>query len=595
MIERFLFTLGPFLTGLLLFTAGGLAESNPAQQPVTQHQQLANLKVSDIAAPIEPSDRTANLNHPIVQKTDPVAPLADVPPTDRAVRAWQSLVKRYGCTLRPPDPTNTAWTRTELAQDLNACADRISELVVAEAVDPVKREDLATIEKLQQEFAAELAQLQGRVDNIAAKTATLEKHQFSTTTKLTGNVWINFTSAIPSKDILAERGVAGSAFAPPRRDPITGVPSQVLRGGRDTETTLSYYVFLNLNTSFTGKDALVTQLVTGNGNSPANQLVSAGFFNSWGTPFLDQTGTPTAGTVVIRELSYTFPVNNDISLAVGPRLNFYKYYDNNRYTFFLKGATSYNSNGSTLANAVDRGSGAVATWAINPQLKFTAGYLAENTEFLSSATFNTSSNPRDGLFGGTYTIPVELAYAPTKNLNLKLHYAHTRLKAYNGFIGGAVGEPLPYGYADDGFGGQVKDANADALVTNVEWNLSKNFGIFGRYSWGRTGISPINPVRSGGDVTVQSFQVGLGFPDLGKPGALGVVSFVMPQSFLSGRNFLLSGNGDGGNEYDLELSYYYPITDNISIVPAFYTIFHPNNFASNTPVYVANFRTQFSF
>jgi Carbohydrate-selective porin, OprB family len=284
-----------------------------------------------------------------------------------------------------------------------------------------------------------------------------------------------------------------------------------------------------------------------------------------------------------------------VRLAVGPRLNFYKYYDSNRYTFYLRGATSFNSNGSTLSSPVDRGSGAVLAWTINPKLKLTTGYMAENTEFLNSATFNTSSNPNDGLFNSTYTIATELAYAPTKNFNLKLHYARSRLKAYNGFIGGTVGEPLPYGYADDGFGGQVNDADADMFMVNFDWTLNNKIGLFGRYSIGRTSIDPVNPARSGGNVRVQSFQVGLGFPDLGKKGALGVISFVMPSSYTSGRNFLLSGGGDGGKQYDLEVSYHYPVNKNISIVPAFYAIFNPNNFDSNSPVYVTNVRTQFSF
>jgi len=39
---------------------------------------------------------------------------------------------------------------------------------------------------LQEEFAAELATLRGRVDALEATTAELEANQFSTTTKLTG-------------------------------------------------------------------------------------------------------------------------------------------------------------------------------------------------------------------------------------------------------------------------------------------------------------------------------------------------------------------------------------------------------------------------
>jgi Carbohydrate-selective porin, OprB family/S-layer homology domain len=571
-----------------LASIGALAWGTPASLSDQLDAAIPALGAIETTLPAAPASAMAQVNA--------VSQLADIKPTDWAFQALQSLVERYGCISGYPDKTyrgNRAITRYEFAAGLNACMDRVNELIAAATNDLASQEDLATLQKLQAEFAAELATLRGRVDQVEAKVAVLEKQQFSPTTKLAGDLWVNVTSVFPTNDVLAERGVAGSAFAPPRRNPITLVPSTVLRSR--PETTLSYYLFLNLTTSFTGKDLLVTQLVTGNGNSPANQLVSAGFFNSWGTPFLDQAGTPTPNSVVIRELSYTFPIGKNMRLAIGPRLNFYKYYDSNRYTFYLRGATSFNSNGSTLSNAVDRGSGAVLTWSINPQLKLTTGYMAENTEFLNGATFNTSSNPNDGLFNSTYTIATELAYAPTKHFNLKLHYARSRLKAYNGFIGGAVGEPLPYGYADDGFGGPLNNADADVFMANFDWTLNSKIGLFGRYSVGRTSIDPVNPARSGGNVRVQSFQVGLGFPDLGKQGALGVVSLVMPSSYTSGRNFLLSGGGDGGKQYDLEVSYYYPVNKNFAIIPAFYAIFNPNNFDRNSPVYVTNLRTQFSF
>ncbi|MFN9362305.1 MAG: iron uptake porin, partial [Pseudanabaena sp.] len=370
--------------------------------------------------------------------------------------------------------------------------------------------------------------------------------------------------------------------------------------------TFGYYLFLNLTTSFTGKDALVTQLVTGNGNSPANNFVSAGYTNSWGTPFLDQTGVPTANVFNIRELFYSFPVASNVNVAIGPRLNFYRYFDGNRFTNFLTGATSFNSNGSTLSNAVDRGSGAVVTWTINPQFRLTAAYLGENTEFLSSANpnFNTSSNPNQGLFGGTNTLTAELVYSPSRDANIRFLYTRSNIKTtsitvagttFNDRITGATAEPLPYGVADDGQGGGINNATADTIILNFDWLITKGFGIFGRYSYGSTNISPLNPAVQGGSVNVNAFQFGLAFPDLFKESALAVLSFVVPHSYSSGRNFLASGGGDGATQYDLELSYYYPISKNIAIVPAFYAIFNPNSFSTNPTVFVGNLRTQFSF
>ena len=95
-----------------------------------------------------------------------VSQLSDVQPTDWAFQALQSLVERYGCIAGYPDGTyrgNRALSRYEFAAGLNACLDRVNELIGTATSDLAKREDLATLQKLQEEFATELASLRGRV------------------------------------------------------------------------------------------------------------------------------------------------------------------------------------------------------------------------------------------------------------------------------------------------------------------------------------------------------------------------------------------------------------------------------------------------
>ena len=518
-----------------------------------------------------------------------VSQLSDVKPTDWAFQALSRLISNYGCIAGYPDGTfrgNSAMTRYEFAAGLNACLDAIAEKLGT----GVSQEDLEQIRRLQQEFQAELATLRGRVDALEARVTELEANKFSTTTTLRGLAVFNLTGAFAGDPVTAERNpfVANVPFVPPTRD-AANVPTRVQRD--EPNIVFDYLLWLNLTTSFTGKDQLVTQLAMGNGSSPANQYVSSGFFNTWGAPFLSTTPAP-GGAVnvpVIRELFYSFPIGDDIRVTVGPRVNFYRHFDGNRFTFFITGATTFNSNGSTLSNAVDRGSGAVVAWTISPQFRFTIGYLGQNSEFLGN---NTANDPAFGLFGGTNTLTGELAYSPSRNFNLRLLYTRSNLQAANGFVSG---EPVPYGIIDDGFGGPVEDATADTFIVNFDWLITKGFGIFGRYSYGSTNVNPVNPALSGGEVNTQSIQFGLGFPDLGKPGALGVFSFLIPHDYLSGRRFLLSGGGDGATQYELELSYYYPLTDNIAIVPAFYAIINPNSFDSNPTVFVGNLRTQFSF
>ncbi len=555
---------------------------------------LAN--VADIQ-PLDATDESDEASD--MDQVTSVSQLADVKPTDWAFQALQSLVERYGCIVGYPDKTyrgNRALTRYEFAAGLNACMDRINELIAAGTADLVKKEDLLAVQRLQEQFATELATLRGRVGALEARTATLEKQQFSTTTKLNGLVWFNLTAAGANRDVTYEgpdsgRNDPGNGRFFNTRDPITGVPTRQTTGS--PQPTFSFLTWLTLNTSFSGKDSLVTQLAAGNAISPINQYASAGFFNAFGSPFTDQTAGTVNGRndVVIHDLFYSFPLNDSIKITVGPRVNWYRHFDFNRFTFFLTGAGSFDSIGSTQTNTIDRGSGAVIEWNISKKLRLAVAYLGENTEFLTSSLFNSSSNPGQGLFNGTNTTTAELTFSPTQNINLRFLYTRTNFQQIFGTIGGALGEPIPYGYLDGGFGGPpLKNSNADAFTFNFDWLITKGFGIFGRYGYGSTHLSPINE-----DVNVQSFQVGFGLPDLLKKGALGVVTFLMPMDILRGRQYFVSGAGDGGTMYELEASYFYPLSDNLALVPAFYAIFNANNFNSNPTIFVGNLRAQFSF
>lgn len=61
-----------------------------------------------------------------------IAQIRDVKPTDYYYQALQSLVENYGCFEGYPDKTfrgNKSLTRYETAQDLNACMNRLEELI----------------------------------------------------------------------------------------------------------------------------------------------------------------------------------------------------------------------------------------------------------------------------------------------------------------------------------------------------------------------------------------------------------------------------------------------------------------------------------
>ncbi|MCA6596623.1 MAG: carbohydrate porin [Pseudanabaena sp. M046S1SP1A06QC] len=541
-------------------------QSKASSTPVLQ----ASLPTNEVKLTESQTIRAINteLNRPkqeVAQNVTSVSQLSDVKPTDWAFTALQSLVERYGCIAGYPDRTfrgKQATTRYEFAAGLNACLDKINEIISAGLADKVSKEDLATLQKLQEEFAAELATLRGRVDALDAKVTKLEAQQFSTTTKLSGLAFFNVTGATGNNAVLTP----------------TSVPAPT------PNITMSGLVWLTLNTSFTGKDSLITQLAVGNGTSPFINYTpfASGFGNTTGVPFTDQTAGATANTFVLRELSYTFPVFEKASLVVGPRVNFYKYFDNIRFIYPWN--TSFNSINSTLLTNAKRGAGAVFLTPLGNQFDFKIGYLAESNEFNNNGS---AANPNQGLFGGNNALTAEIGFKPSDAFKFRLLYSRTNLAANAGVVGGAGLTPsLPAL-----FNGVANNGQSDVFVANFDWLVSKGFGLFGRYGYGTTNVN----LTAGGstNVVMQTFQVGAAFPDLFKEGAQALISFGMPFNFTSGKNFLFTGQD--GTQYDLELSYVYPISKNISLVPSFYTIFSPNNFSANPTVFVGNLQAVFSF
>jgi len=562
---------------LLATATGANAET---QNPVQVQPQSTSVPVMQSSLPatevkLSESETIRAINSEsirpktLAQNVTSVSQLSDVKPTDWAFTALQSLVERYGCIAGYPDSTfrgRLATSRYEFAAGLNACLDKINEIISAGLADKVSKEDLATLQKLQEEFAAELATLRGRVDALDAKVAKLEAQQFSTTTKLSGLAFFNVTTG-------SGNGVLRDGATP----------------GNAPNTTMSGLVWLTLNTSFTGKDSLITQLAVGNGNSAySNAYGSSGFFNTTATTFTDQTAGATANTFVLRELSYTFPVFEKASLVVGPRVNFYKYFDGNRFLYPWN--TTFSSINSSLLSDAKRGAGAVFMTPLGDMFDFKVGYLAESNEFF---TTNSAASPTQGLTGGTNNITAELGFKPSDSFKLRLIYGYGNIagnrNAAGALTGTVGGSPSLQATTIAGF----NNGQSNVFVANFDWLVTKGFGLFGRYGYGTTNLNR----TAGGSTNVNqyTFQIGAAFPDLFKEGAQAMVSFAVPYKFGDSSNVLASGRGNDGTQYDLEFSYIYPVTKNISLVPSAYFIFNPNNFFGNPTVFIGNLQAVFSF
>jgi hypothetical protein len=562
-----------------------------AEEVSSQNEVAPVLGIRELEAGLNPQDLSSPVDTGHTAQVTSVSEFTDVLPTDWAFQALQNLVETYGCIEGYPDRTfrgSRALTRFEFAAGLNSCLNVIAQLVGS----GVSAEDLAAIQQLQAEFRAELLTLGGRVDALEADVVELRAQQFSTVTKLRGRIFAHIGGGFANGPITAE----GNSIFNPRTGQDRG--SVVRVGGdpitriidRNPGTTVGSLGWMNFDTSFTGDDLLKLQLVFGSGQSPANLYGSAGLFNTFGTPFTFQSGAPAPFfSVAVRELSYQFPVGDRLTIDAGFRVNWYSYFDNNRYTFFLTGANSFNSSGGTQVNAVDRGAGAIAVWDVTDWLDLRLGYLAENTEFLPGV--RTAFDPARGLFGGTNTLTGQIGLRPFNDFNLRLLYTRSSLQALGGLVGGTNGEPI-YGFADDGNGGDLTGGTADTFLVNIDYTPFDWLGLFGRYSYGSTNLFQGGKI---GEVNAQSVQVGLAFPDLFKEGALATVSYLIPFDVTSGRNFLVSGGGDGGTQQEVEVSYRYPLNANIALMPSFYWIMNPNNFSRNPDLYFFNMQAQLSF
>jgi hypothetical protein len=127
-----------------------------------------------------------------------------------------------------------------------------------------------------------------RVDNLEGRTAFLEEHQFSTTTKLNGAV------------IFALAGVASGQNA--------------LGGEIDRVAAFGDRVRLNFDTSFTGKDLLRTRLQALNLNSFSG---SSTFTPEGDLRFADETfGTGSNNDVGIDALLYQFPIGEKTTVVI---------------------------------------------------------------------------------------------------------------------------------------------------------------------------------------------------------------------------------------------------------------------------------------
>lgn len=307
-----------------------------------------------------------------------ITQLSDVQPTDWAYQALSSLIDRYGCIAGYPDGTfrgNQAMTRYEFAAGLNACLEGFARTVTGG--------DLTTLEQLLQQFEAELATLRGRVDALEARTAQLEANQFSTTTKLNGNVIFSTAAVFDSDEVF------------------------------DDQVTFGYRTEMNFDSSFTGDDRLRVRL----------RARDVQDFDA--DPVGFSYGGSNGGDIVLDNLFYDFPLSSNIDVRIGAN---------------SLGVDDFVA--STISPLDSSTSGSLSNFGFPSQYDIAtvgnagAGLIVQLTDNISldlGYTADDAASPEEGsgLFNGPYSAIGQLTF-----LSGSFDAALTYIRTYNTFGAG---------------------------------------------------------------------------------------------------------------------------------------------------------------
>ena len=496
--------------------------------------------------------------------------LRDVSPSDWAYEALRNLVERYDCIEGYPNGTfrgNRAITRYEFAAGLNACLQEIEGLIAASADEEegkqqqVAPEDLETLERLVQEFQAELATLGTQVDNLEERASVLEENQFSTTTQLSGEVVFGLGSVLAGEDV--DEG-----------EELDEVP------------VLGHRTRLELETSFTGEDLLFTRL-------------SAGNFPQFG----GVTGTP-QGEIAFAEGQVTFAQGegNDIGLEV--LLYSFPITDSSEVWLLANGGAADDFADTVNFLDGDGGSGAVSVFGTRNSIYYGVGdtgialrnELGDNLE-LSLGYVTSEANepsPGNGLFNGPYSALAQLVFTPSDSFNLGLTYVHS----YNQQDTGTGSDLSNFrSFTDEQFGVGAVPTSSNSYGVELSWQLSDHFVLGGWASYrNATTLSTLGGTIERGNLDIWNWAVTLAFPDLGKEGSLGgIVVGMEPRVTDSSINLPNLRDEDEDSSLHLEAFYEYHFTDNIAVTPGVIWVTDPNHDNDNDDLVIGVVRTTFTF
>ena len=531
-----------------------VSQLNETTTAASDEQTEQNLVNSINQTHTEPSNFLSYYDN-VMNQVNNVSQLRDVRPDDWAYEALRNLTENYGCIAGYPDNFfrgKQAINRYEFAAGLNACLQVIEEQIVENTANLANQEDLATLQRLQEEFAADLETLQTRFGDLEERTAILEKQQF-----------ISSTSFFPVVKIGGEVIFSLS-------EAFGGDPP----GTGEANAIFNHLTRMQIVSTFSGTDRLRMELSAGN---------FEGF--GFGSPDVLNTNTAllsfqqnTDNNIVLSLLEYRFAALNDrvvftfrpVGFSLSSVLT-----ANSPYFDAGRGAISRFGEASPLfkIGALDAGIG--LDWLISNKARLQIAYGARDAD-----------NPGDGLIFGedAHASAIQFLLLPSDNVltGISYIYSYSPDGRLNTFTGSAIADA-------SGFINQR--SNIHAISGTLQWRISPDINFS---TWG--GIVGTYASATDAFAVSTNYAFSLGFPDLFKEGDLLAILFGQPPKLIDVGDFSgSSGLADEADSFHVEAFYRFKVNDNISITPGFFMVTNPGNIEDNNAIFVGTIRSTFRF
>jgi hypothetical protein len=413
-------------------------------------------------------------------------------------------------------------TRFEAAAILNACLDRVTE----------KTDEL---DRLLEEFQSESRSTQGRIEELNHKTASLQAQQFSTTTRL--NIAASMIlGGIPGYKVA---GISGYGY-----------------------TTFNEDIMLSLNTSYTGRDLLVTRFRSGNFSEYpfakyTNNILKMAETQAW------------SETLYLTQLYYSFPVGEQMKLTIGALIkNSELYWVPSAYTADI--LDYFSTGGASGVYSKASGEGLALQWQ-QPSRRGSGAWIV-NLNYVVNGSCGLLSGSQNGGCGANSSYGIINQFSGINALT-QIGWKSAYWGAALGYRHGTTNSTFRDGNSAAG-DTLLQGQSSESLAVNLYWNPFKTGkipSISGGYGYTFVSGIPVSDIpKQNISQSSRSWMIGLQWDKTFNTPNVAGIAVGQPPNAAGGR---------GSSPWLWEFFYRIQVTNNISVTPE---LFYGSNVSVTT-------------